>query len=43
MYSTNVPLEQTALSLRRSMYQESWNEALSILDSKGVHTSEYTW
>jgi hypothetical protein len=43
MYSTTVPLEQTALGLRRAMYQESWKEALSVLESNGIDTSDYTW
>jgi hypothetical protein len=43
LFSSTVPESQTAVGLRKSMYEEAWKTGIKILESQGVDAKPFTW
>jgi hypothetical protein len=43
LYSSAVSEPQTAVGLRRSMYEEAWKAGITALEAEGVDAKPFTW
>jgi hypothetical protein len=43
LFSSVVSESQTAVGLRKSMYEEAWKAGTNALDSQGVDSTPFTW
>jgi hypothetical protein len=43
LYSSAVSESQTAVGLRRSMYEEAWKAGIAALEAEGVDAKPFTW
>jgi hypothetical protein len=43
LYSSAVSESQTAVGLRKSMYEEAWKAGIAALEAEGIDTKPFTW